>query len=93
MSKARDFMAPAPSIITRAELDQRRAARSRPVLENHLTTDGWQSREVRCRVDAMAEDRITYLENRLSRAREDLLAGHRLANIRGHPKRVFGHSR
>ena len=93
MSKAHNFIAPAPSVTTRAELDQRLAARPKPATAQHLTIDGWQNREVRRQVDTMAENRIAYLENRLSRAREGLIAGHRLAGIRGKPKKDFERSR
>lgn len=93
MSAARDFAAPPPVIATRAELDQKRAERSKSDQGLHLVPDGPDAAEVRQQVDVMSKQRETYLEDRLSTLRKGLLRDHSLAQVRGRAVADFERSR
>ena len=83
-------VAEASPISTRAELDQRIANRPKPTIEQHLTIEGSQEREVHRQVDAF---RIKALESRLDQAGKRLEHGFRLAQLRGRVRGDFERSR
>ncbi|MBL27117.1 MAG: hypothetical protein CMM50_06145 [Rhodospirillaceae bacterium] len=70
MSEAASFAAAPPAITTQAELDHLTANRPASAPEQHLTPDGPDAGQVRQQVDAMAENRIAHLQNRLQHVRE-----------------------
>jgi hypothetical protein len=90
VSAVRYFGAAASPIVTRAELEARLAARSRPAPERHLTPLGWQAGETRREVDTANENRIAHIQVRLERAKENFRAGHALAQVRGKARDDFG---
>lgn len=78
MSPKNSFDRAGPGIATRAELDQRLAARPKPRAERHLTIDGSVSRTVHTDLNQQAEARIAYLKDRLDTADTKM----RLARLR-----------
>ena len=86
-------MAEVSPIATRAELEQRLAARSKPVVERHLTIEGSQETEVRRQVDAFSENRIKTLQDRLERARQGLHQNRERVRAHGKAKASFERSR
>ena len=87
------FVADAPAISTRAELDQRIEARPEPAAEPHLTIEGWQEAQVHREVDDFNEARIQTLESRLERVRNGLNHDYAAARLDGKARTDFGHSR
>jgi hypothetical protein len=79
----------APTISTRAELDARLAAREIPHCEIHFTPMGSESVEVRRSVNALAENRIKFLESRLSCIKQGFANDHAKALAKGKAKGDF----
>lgn len=65
---SKEFGRVAAAIVTKAELDQRIAARPKPRAELHLTPQGWEATEVRRQVDQASERRIRHIDERLKAA-------------------------
>ncbi len=82
-----------PAIATRAELNQRLAARPKPAPQMHLTPSGPDALEARRQVNAENEKRIANLRGSLDTAHEILNIDLRLANIRSPAKADFSRSR
>jgi len=82
-----------PTISTRAELDARLSARVKPTIETHLTPLGWESVEVRRSVNALAENRIKFLETRLERVKQGFANDHAKALVKGKAKGDFERGR
>tara|TARA_R110002110_G_scaffold415618_1_gene652469 strand:- start:4272 stop:4553 length:282 start_codon:yes stop_codon:yes gene_type:complete len=93
VSGAERSVAAAPTIATRAELTQRIEARPEPAPQQHLTPSGWETAESQRQVNTANENRIAALRTSLGTAHETLNTDMRLANLRGHAKADFGHSR
>ena len=93
MSKANSFAAPPPAIATKAELDHLIESRPDPVPEPHLTPDGPDAADVRDQVHTMNENRLSELQERLGRLREDADRDFTFAGQEGRAKADFGHSR
>lgn len=91
MSKA--FGRAASGVVTKAELDQRIAARPKPRAELHLTPLGWESAVVRGRIDHDSERRIRLIDERLKSARENFKTSHARALRRGRAKQDFDRGR
>lgn len=93
MSKAKEFGLSASGLVTKAELEQRIAARPKPRAELHLTPNGWEATEVRRQIDQAGERRIRHLDERLKIARENFEKGHARALVRGRAKQDFDRGR
>lgn len=93
MSKAKEFGLSASGLATKAELEQRIAARPKPRAELHLTPNGWEATEVRRQIDQAGERRIRHLDERLRQARENFEKGHARALVRGRAKQDFDRGR
>lgn len=89
----KDFDQASPGLVTRAERDQRIAARPRPKAELHLTPTGYQFAKVRLLYNDRNERRIDYIEERLNKAREKLEKGHSHSLLRGRAKQDFDRGR
>jgi len=93
VSKAKEFGVSASGVATKAELEQRIAARPKPRAGLHLTPNGWEAAEVRRQVDQAGERRIRHLDERLKAARESFKNGHARALVRGRAKQDFDRGR
>lgn len=93
MSKAKEFGHSASGVATKAELEQRIAARPKPRAELHLTPNGWEATEVRRQIDQAGERRIRHLDERLKIARENFEKVHARALMRGRAKQDFDRGR
>lgn len=93
MSNPKEFGSAASGIVTKAELEQRIAARPKPRVELHLTPSGSEAVNVRRSIDHDRERRIQHLDERLQKAREKLEKGHGLALQRGRAKQDFDRGR
>lgn len=93
MSKAKEFGLSASGLVTKAELEQRIAARPKPRVELHLTPSGWEANEVRRQIDQAGERRIRHIDERLRHARENFEKGHARALVRGRAKKDFDRGR
>lgn len=93
MSKLKEFGSAASGVVTKAELEQRIAARPKPRAELHLTPNGWEAVDVRRQIDREGERRIRHIDERLKMAREKLEKGHGLALQRGRAKQDFDRGR
>jgi len=82
-----------PGIATRAELDQRVAARPKPRAERHLTIDGSVSRTVHAEVNHQAEARIAYLKDRLDTADTKMRLDRLRAGTKDRARSAFDRSR
>lgn len=89
----KEFGRAASGLVTRAERDQRIAARPRPRAELHLTPQGWEANEVRRQIDQESERRIRHIDERLRAARENFEKGHARALLRGRAKGDFERER
>lgn len=78
---------------TKAELDQRIAARPKPKVEIQLTPQGAEAVEVRRGLDHASERRIKHLEERLQSARQGFENGHARALQRVRAKQDFERGR
>ncbi len=90
---SKEFGRAASGVVTKAELDQRIAARPKPRAELHLTPNGWQATEVRRQIDQDSERRIRHIDERLKTARENFETGHARALQRGRAKHDFDRER
>ncbi|MTD94367.1 hypothetical protein GIW81_08475 [Hyphomicrobium sp. xq] len=79
--------------MTKAELDQRIAARPKPRAELHLTPNGWEANDVRRQIDQESERRIRHIDERLKIARENFKDSHTRALERGRAKQDFDRGR
>jgi hypothetical protein len=89
----KDFDQASPGLVTRAERDQRIAARPRPKAELHLTPTGYQFAHVRQQLDDRNERRIKYIDERLNEAREKLEKDRSHSLLRGRAKQDFDRGR
>lgn len=90
---SKEFGRAASGVVTKAELDQRIAARPKLKAELHLTPKGWEATEVRRQIDLAGEHRIRHLDERLNSARENFEKGHARALQRGRAKQDFDRER
>lgn len=90
---SKEFGRAASGVVTKAELDQRIAARPKPRAELHLTPNGWEATEVRRQIDQDSERRIRHIDERLRVARESFEKGHARALQRGRAKQDFDRER
>lgn len=90
---SKEFGRAASGVVTKAELDQRIAARPKPRAELHLTPQGWEAAEVRRQIDQASERRIRHIDERLKAARENFKNGHARALQRGRAKKAFDRGR
>lgn len=93
MSKSKEFGSAARGIATKAELEQRLAARSKPQTELHLTMDGYDARTVHQRLDQASEQRIKHLRERLGNASNRVKRDHLKARFKNKSKSDFDRSR
>lgn len=93
MSNTKEFGRLAGGVATKAELEQRIAARPKPKAGLHLTPNGWEAEEVRRQIDQAGERRIRHLDERLKAARENFKNGHARALVRGRAKQDFDRGR
>lgn len=93
MSEKDEFGLAASGTATKAELDQRIAARPKPRAELHLTPMGWEAAHVRRQIDQESERRIRHLDERLKKARETFERGHSFALLRGRARHDFDRGR
>lgn len=84
-----EFGRAASGAVTKAELDQRIAARPKPRAELHLTPNGWEATQVKRQIDQESERRIRHIDERLKQAREAFKQGHSRALQRGCAKQEF----
>lgn len=89
----KEFGRAAAGVVTKAERDQRIAARPKPRAELHLTPQGWEAAEVRRQIDQASERRIRHIDARLQEARENFESGHSRALQRGRAKQDFDRGR
>jgi len=82
-----------PGIATRAELDQRVAARPKPRAERHLTIDGSISTAVHSDINQQAEARIAYLKDRLDTADTKMRLDRLRAGTKDRARSAFERSR
>ena len=78
---------------TKAELDQRIAARPKPKIEMQLTPQGAEAVEVRRELHHASERRIKHLEERLQTARQGFESGYARALLRGRARQDFDRGR
>ena len=90
---SKEFGRAASGAVTKAELDQRIAARPTPRAELHLTPNGWEATEVRRQIDQDSERRIRHIDERLQIARENFKNNHARALQRGRAKQDFDRER
>jgi len=90
---SKEFGRAASGVVTKAELDQRIAARPKPRAELHLTPQGWEANDVRRQIDQESERRIRHIDERLKTARENFKNGHARALQRGRAKQDFDRER
>ncbi|AHB50024.1 hypothetical protein W911_06105 [Hyphomicrobium nitrativorans NL23] len=90
---SKEFGRAASGVVTKAELDQRIAARRKPRAELHLTPNGWEATEVKRQIDKDSERRIRHIDERLKAARENFQTGHARALQRGRAKQDFDRGR
>ena len=88
-----EFGRAASGAVTKAELDQRIAARPKPRAELHLTPNGWEATQVKRQIDQESERRIRHIDERLKQAREAFKQGHARALLRGRAKQEFDRGR
>lgn len=93
MSPKNAFDRAGPGIATRAELDQRVAARPKPRAERHLTIDGSISTAVHSDLNQQAEARIAYLKDRLDTADTKLRLDRLRAGTKDRARSAFERSR
>ncbi len=93
MTKSKEFGSAASGVVTKAELEQRIAARPKPRAELHLTPNGWEAVDVRRRLEREGERRIQHLDERLKKAHENLKTGLGRALKRGRAKQDFDRGR
>jgi len=93
MSPKNAFDRAGAGIATRAELDQRLAARPRPRAERHLTIDGSISTAVHTDINREAEARIAYLRDRLDTADTKLRLDRLRAGTKDCARSAFERSR
>ena len=93
MSPRKHFSVASPGIATKAELEQRIAARPKPRAALHLTPTGQEAVELRQRLNEQSERRIKHLKERLETARQGLRKGQQTARLRGTAKRDFDRRR
>lgn len=91
MSAREAFAAGAPTIATKAEYDHLAANRPEPAPEMHLTPNGPETVEVNKQVNAMNEQRMAELQERLQRARDGMEHDH--AQAVNHQHADSGHER
>ena len=84
-----EFGRAASGAVTKAELDQRIAARPKPRAELHLTPNGWEATQVKRQIDQESERRIRHIDERLKQAREAFKQGQSRALQRGCAKQEF----
>jgi len=89
----KEFGRAAAGVVTKAERDQRIAARPKPRAELHLTPNGWEATEVRRQIDQESERRIRHIDERLKTARENFKNNHTRALSRGRAKQDFDRGR
>ncbi len=89
----KEFGRAASGVVTKAERDQRIAARPKPRAELHLTPNGWEAMEVRRQVDQESERRIRHIDERLKAARAKFKTGHSRALQRGRARQDFDRGR
>ena len=82
-----------PGVATRAELDQRLAARPKPRAERHLTIDGSISTAVHSDLNQQAEARIAYLKDRLETADTKMRLARLRAGTKDRARSAFERSR
>ena len=90
---SKEFGRAASGVVTKAERDQRIAARPKPRAELHLTPKGWEAAEVKRQIDHDSERRIRHIDERLKEARENFQNGHARALQRGRAKQDFDRGR
>lgn len=90
---SKEFGRATSGVVTKAELDQRIAARPKPRAELHLTPNGWEAAEVKRQIDQDSERRIRHIDERLKAARENVQTGHARALQRGRAKQDFDRGR
>lgn len=90
---SKEFGRAASGVVTKAELDQRIAARPKPRAELHLTPNGWEAADVRRQIDQESERRIRHIDERLKQARQNFENGHARALQRGRAKQDFDRER
>jgi len=93
MSPKTSFDRAGPGVATRAELDQRLAARPRPKAERHLTIDGSISTAVHSELNQQAEARIAYLKDRLEQADTKMRLARLRAGTKDRARNAFDRSR
>ena len=93
MSPKTAFDRAGPGVATRAELDQRLAARPRPKAERHLTIDGSISTAVHTELNQQAEARIAYLKERLDTADTKMRLARLRAGTKDRARSAFERSR
>lgn len=90
----KDFDQASPGLVTRAERDQRIAARPRPKAELHLTpNNGYQFAKVRQQLDDRSERRIKYIDEQLEEARNKFRKDRAHSVLRGRAKQDFDRGR
>jgi hypothetical protein len=93
MSGQQHFARAAAGVATRAELDQRLAARPKPRAERHLTIGGTQEHMVHAMLDAANERRIRYLQERLESLRTGIRHDQAQARLTGKARGDFERTR
>ena len=88
-----EFGRAASGAVTKAELDQRIAARLKPRAELHLTPNGWEATQVKRQIDQESERRIRQIAERLKQARESFKQGYARSLQRGRAKQEFDRGR
>jgi DNA-binding PadR family transcriptional regulator len=89
----KEFGRAAAGLVTKAERDQRIAARPKPRAELHLTPQGWEATQVRRQIDQESERRIRHIDERLKTARDNFKNNHTRALSRGRAKQDFDRGR
>lgn len=93
MNTKKDFDLASPGTVTRAERDQRIAARPRPRAELHLTPSGWEATQVKQELNQQSEQRIRFIDEKLEEARARLENGYSRARMRGRARSDFDRER
>lgn len=93
MRDRKEFERAAAGLASRAELDQRLAARPKPRIERHLTIGGTQEYAVHATLDAANERRILYLQERLDWLRDTPRHDQAQARLSGKARGDFGRKR
>lgn len=89
----KEFGRAAAGVVTKAERDQRIAARPKLQAELHYTPNGWEAREVQRQSHQPSERRIRYIDERLENAHDNLKNNHNRALQRGRAKQDFDRGR